>query len=355
MNKGLLFFYAFMALLLGCIPLVGQQGTQTTLIADQVQCIVGQQYAILMTDYSDKVYDYLQNNRRIVIDFNIADKTIAENGGTWFRPLKEGETDITLCIYGEQKGNMGAPDWDNLLDEVTFHMTAQTEVALTLPKLYTEWGKKRNVVQATLTKDGAYKDMRENYLKMTPTLPADLMKSVDVYSTGLFETPLLLTYYNERDQLYAQALVVTNFNRVIPADRSPIRAYLESLGFVQTGVDAMGCFQMWHEQSKAQITCEFMSLQGQYVMAVTLMSQEYTPTGMDQIQTQGVSLHAYYEGSRLHIETTHSLGEALSIYTLRGELLSSSTLSDPHYSLELPVAIPVIIRLGDHTTLKVQP
>ena len=58
---------------------------------------------------------------------------------------------------------------------------------------------------------------------------------------------------------------------------------LESKGFVQTGTDEAGCFEMLNEQTKTQVTCEFFSLQGVHVMAVTQMNRNYMPNSVADV------------------------------------------------------------------------
>ena len=56
MQKQLL-VYALIIALLSSYTLSGQEKNQLTIITDNVECVVGHQYKMLMTNYSDKVYD----------------------------------------------------------------------------------------------------------------------------------------------------------------------------------------------------------------------------------------------------------------------------------------------------------
>lgn len=354
MQKQLL-VYALIVALLSSYTLSGQEKNQLTIITDNVECVVGHQYKMLMTDYSDKVYDYLKDHPRIVVDYKSADKTMIENGGTWFKAIKEGETDVTLLIYGEEDGVLGAPDYNNLLDQTTFHVVNKSAVELQMPEWYTTWGTKRQEVDKELVDKLHYANITERYTEMTPSLTPELMKPIEVYNNGFFETPFILNYYNDNDELYASALVLINFSRVIPADKSPIRAMLESKGFVQTGTDEAGCFEMLNEQTKTQATCEFFSLQGVYVMAVTQMGLDYLPNSVSDVTRTEQSLRAYYQGNTLYIDSEQATGELLSIYSIGGSLLFQKPLVRGVQTIEMPTAIPVIVRAGEVAAIKVLP
>ncbi len=354
MQKQLL-VYALIIALLSSYTLSGQEKNQLTIITDNVECVVGHQYKMLMTDYSDKVYDYLKDHPRIVVDYKPADKTMIENGGTWFKAIKEGETDVTLLIYGEEEGVLGAPDYNNLLDQTTFHVVNKSAVELQMPEWYTTWGTKRQEVDKELVNKLHYANITERYTEMTPSLTPELMKPIEVYNNGFFETPFILNYYNDNDELYASALVLINFSRVIPADKSPIRAMLESKGFVQTGTDEAGCFEMLNEQTKTQATCEFFSLQGVYVMAVTQMGLDYLPNSVADVTRTEQSLRAYYQGNTLYIDSEQATGELLSIYSIGGSLLFQKPLVRGVQTIEMPTAIPVIVRAGEVAAIKVLP
>lgn len=354
MQKQLL-VYALIVALLSSYTLSGQEKNQLTIITDNVECVVGHQYKMLMTDYSDKVYDYLKDHPRIVVDYKPADKTMIENGGTWFKAIKEGETDVTLLIYGEEDGVLGAPDYNNLLDQTTFHVVNKSAVELQMPEWYTTWGTKRQEVDKELVDKLHYANITERYTEMTPSLTPELMKPIEVYNNGFFETPFILNYYNDNDELYASALVLINFSRVIPADKSPIRAMLESKGFVQTGTDEAGCFEMLNEQTKTQATCEFFSLQGVYVMAVTQMGLDYLPNSVSDVTRTEQSLRAYYQGNTLYIDSEQATGELLSIYSIGGSLLFQKPLVRGVQTIEMPTAIPVIVRAGEVAAIKVLP
>ena len=354
MQKQLL-VYALIIALLSSYTLSGQEKNQLTIITDNVECVVGHQYKMLMTDYSDKVYDYLKDHPRIVVDYKPADKTMIENGGTWFKAIKEGETDVTLLIYGEEDGVLGAPDYNNLLDQTTFHVVNKSAVELQMPEWYTTWGTKRQEVDKELVNKLHYANITERYTEMTPSLTPELMKPIEVYNNGFFETPFILNYYNDNDELYASALVLINFSRVIPADKSPIRAMLESKGFVQTGTDEADCFEMLNEQTKTQATCEFFSLQGVYVMAVTQMGLDYLPNSVSDVTRTEQSLRAYYQGNTLYIDSEQATGELLSIYSIGGSLLFQKPLVRGVQTIEMPTAIPVIVRAGETPAIQVYP
>lgn len=354
MQKQLL-VYALIIALLSSYTLSGQEKNQLTIITDNVECVVGHQYKMLMTDYSDKVYDYLKDHPRIVVDYKPADKTMIENGGTWFKAIKEGETDVTLLIYGEEDGVLGVPDYNNLLDQTTFHVVNKSAVELQMPEWYTTWGTKRQEVDKELVDKLHYANITERYTEMTPSLTPELMKPIEVYNNGSFETPFILNYYNDNDELYASALVLINFSRVIPADKSPIRAMLESKGFVQTGTDEAGCFEMLNEQTKTQATCEFFSLQGVYVMAVTQMGLDYLPNSVADVTRTEQSLRAYYQGNTLYIDSEQATGELLSIYSIGGSLLFQKPLVRGVQTIEMPTAIPVIVRAGETPAIQVYP
>lgn len=354
MQKQLL-VYALIVALLSSYTLSGQEKNQLTIITDNVECVVGHQYKMLMTDYSDKVYDYLKDHPRIVVDYKPANKTMIENGGTWFKAIKEGETDVTLLIYGEEDGVLGAPDYNNLLDQTTFHVVNKSAVELQMPEWYTTWGTKRQEVDKELVDKLHYANITERYTEMTPSLTPELMKPIEVYNNGSFETPFILNYYNDNDELYASALVLINFSRVIPADKSPIRAMLESKGFVQTGTDEAGCFEMLNEQTKTQATCEFFSLQGVYVMAVTQMGLDYLPNSVADVTRTEQSLRAYYQGNTLYIDSEQATGELLSIYSIGGSLLFQKPLVRGVQTIEMPTAIPVIVRAGETPAIQVYP
>lgn len=354
MQKQLL-VYALIIALLSSYTLSGQEKNQLTIITDNVECVVGHQYKMLMTDYSDKVYDYLKDHPRIVVDYKPADPSLILNGGTWFKAIKEGETDVTLLIYGEEDGVLGAPDYNNLLDQATFHVVNKSAVELQIPEWYTTWGTKRQEVDKELVDKLHYANITERYTEMTPSLTPELMKPIEVYNNGSFETPFILNYYNDNDELYASALVLINFSRVIPADKSPIRAMLESKGFVQTGTDEAGCFEMLNEQTKTQATCEFFSLQGVYVMAVTQMGLDYLPNSVADVTRTEQSLRAYYQGNTLYIDSEQATGELLSIYSIGGSLLFQKPLVRGVQTIEMPTAIPVIVRAGEVAAIKVLP
>lgn len=354
MKKKLL-VYAFIVALLSSYTLSGQEKNQLTIISDKVECVVGHQYKMLMTNYSDKVYEYLKDHPRIVVDYKPADPSLILNGGTWFKAIKEGETDVTLMIYGEEDGVLGAPDHNNLLDQATFHVVNKSAVDLQIPEWYTTWGTKRQEVDKELVNKLHYTNITERYTKMTPALTPELMKPIEVYNNGSFETPFVLNYYNDKDELYASALVLINFSRVIPADKSPIRAMLESKGFVQTGTDNAGCFEMLNEQTKTQVTCEFFSLQGVYVMAVTQMNLDYMPNSVADVTRAEQSLRAYYQGNTLYIEAEQASGEQLSIYSIGGSPLFQKPLVRGVQTIEMPTAIPVIVRAGKAPAVKVLP
>ncbi len=354
MQKQLL-VYALIIALLSSYTLSGQEKNQLTIITDNVECVVGHQYKMLMTDYSDKVYDYLKDHPRIVVDYKPADPSLILNGGTWFKAIKEGETDVTLLIYGEEDGVLGAPDYNNLLDQATFHVVNKSAVELQIPEWYTTWGTKRQEVDKELVDKLHYANITERYTEMTPSLTPELMKPIEVYNNGSFETPFILNYYNDNDELYASALVLINFSRVIPADKSPIRAMLESKGFVQTGTDEADCFEMLNEQTKTQATCEFFSLQGVYVMAVTQMGLDYLPNSVADVTRTEQSLRAYYQGNTLYIDSEQATGELLSIYSIGGSLLFQKPLVRGVQTIEMPTAIPVIVRAGEVAAIKVLP
>ncbi|WP_297123440.1 hypothetical protein [uncultured Porphyromonas sp.] len=354
MQKQLL-VYALIIALLSSYTLSGQEKNQLTIITDNVECVVGHQYKMLMTDYSDKVYDYLKDHPRIVVDYKPADPSLILNGGTWFKAIKEGETDVTLLIYGEEDGVLGAPDYNNLLDQATFHVVNKSAVELQIPEWYTTWGTKRQEVDKELVDKLHYANITERYTEMTPSLTPELMKPIEVYNNGSFETPFILNYYNDNDELYASALVLINFSRVIPADKSPIRAMLESKGFVQTGTDEADCFEMLNEQTKTQATCEFFSLQGVYVMAVTQMGLDYLPNSVADVIRTEQSLRAYYQGNTLYIDSEQATGELLSIYSIGGSLLFQKPLVRGVQTIEMPTAIPVIVRAGETPAIKVLP
>lgn len=354
MQKQLL-VYALIIALLSSYTLSGQEKNQLTIITDNVECVVGHQYKMLMTDYSDKVYDYLKDHPRIVVDYKPADPSLILNGGTWFKAIKEGETDVTLLIYGEEDGVLGAPDYNNLLDQATFHVVNKSAVELQIPEWYTTWGTKRQEVDKELVDKLHYANITERYTEMTPSLTPELMKPIEVYNNGSFETPFILNYYNDNDELYASALVLINFSRVIPADKSPIRAMLESKGFVQTGTDEADCFEMLNEQTKTQATCEFFSLQGVFVMAVTQMGLDYLPNSVADVIRTEQSLRAYYQGNTLYIDSEQATGELLSIYSIGGSLLFQKPLVRGVQTIEMPTAIPVIVRAGETPAIKVLP
>ena len=256
---------------------------------------------------------------------------------------------------GEEDGVLGAPDYNNLLDQATFHVVNKSAVELQIPEWYTTWGTKRQEVDKELVDKLHYANITERYTEMTPSLTPELMKPIEVYNNGSFETPFILNYYNDNDELYASALVLINFSRVIPADKSPIRAMLESKGFVQTGTDEADCFEMLNEQTKTQATCEFFSLQGVYVMAVTQMGLDYLPNSVADVTRTEQSLRAYYQGNTLYIDSEQATGELLSIYSIGGSLLFQKPLVRGVQTIEMPTAIPVIVRAGEVAAIKVLP
>ncbi|MDY6205388.1 MAG: hypothetical protein SPI30_01365 [Prevotella sp.] len=354
MKKKLLFAFIASMLLMPSSS-NAQSSDLSTLISDKVEVRTSSQYHMFIKEYSQKVRDYLANNKRIAVEFVSKTPELLESGGAWFRGKKAGEGKMALQIYQEHPSFKDYPDYNNMLEEVPFDVVIKDEVEVSPLPLITEWGKKRADVIEKMTNELGYSSFTETYAQMNPTITPEEMAAFEVFYTGQYEFPLYYTFYNENNQLFSSDFIVSNFYRINDPEKSMVSKYLQENGFEYLGYDEQKWFVMYNAATKTQASCGLMIVQGQYFMYCMLQFSPDTPLGISDQKADYPTMDVKYNGNTIEVTANGQEGQSISIYSLNGQCLAKSTLKAGVNRFEMAKPMPVIIRAGNCLPVKMMP
>lgn len=333
-----------------------QSINKSVLISDKVEIETGSQYNLYIKEYSQKVLDYLANNKRIAVEFVSKSPDIVNSGGAWFRGLKPGECKMTVQIYQEHPDYMNYPDYDNMLDEVPFDVVVKNQVPVTPMTLVTEWGTSRDKIVEKMTKELGFTSFTKSYLKMNPTItPADIA-SYEIFLTNDFEFPLYYTYYDENNNLLSFDFLVSNADRMADPENSIISKYLQENGYEYLGYDESKWFVMYNSKTKTLASCGVLIVQGQFFMYCLFEYYPTHPTGItNQKSDDPTTMDMKYNGNIIEIIANGQEGKPVAIYSIDGKCLAKSTLKSGVNRFEMAKPMPVIVRAGNCLPVKMIP
>lgn len=347
---------AFIASMLFAPSMSHAQSSGTTkLISNKVEISKGQQYHMFFKEYSEKVREYLSNNKRIAVEFEPLTADLLEDGGAWFRGKKTGEGKMLVKIYQEHPSMKDQPNYNEKLEEVTFDVVVKDAASYTFLPLVTDWGKTRTEIGEKMTEDLEYTHFTSTYAEMHPTITETELSMCEIYYTGNYEFPLYFAFFNEDNQLISSDFIVNNFFRINDPENSPISKYLQENGYEYLGYDEQRWFVMYNEKTKTQASCGLMIIQGQYFMYCMFQYSPESPLGLDGTKADMPTMDVKYEGNTIEIIANGQEKSDVAIYTLNGQCLAKGTLKAGVNRFEMAKRMPVIIKAGKCIPVKLMP
>lgn len=357
MRNKLLLFSATMAAML-CLNTTKSMAQEIKLVSDNIEIPLGKQYRMYMTEYSDKIYDHLQTNPRIAVDFESDDETIVQ-GYQYFTGIKEGTTTVNMKVYAAVDA-WGTPDWTKLIDEKTFTVTVKDRVVVSIPTINTSWGISREEVSNIITNQYGYENATETYFKMNPIAAADPSASMfEIYNTNIFEFPLVYSVFNDEDRMIAYQFVISNYERAWnTADLSdaPIIKILENNGYTLYGKDESGRPALYNPTTYTLVTFDNFILQGQFFMFCTFEYEENNPLDPEAITLptgENPTIEVNTNGQAVEIGATGHDGDVVEVFNTNGQLIGKTTIANGKAVINTTQKGVVIVKVGNIMPMKV--
>lgn len=356
MKKLLLFVCLFTATLVAN----AQEATERTLqlVSDNIEIPVGKQYRMYINEYSEAIYQYMQNNPRIAVEFTSDDSQIVESGGAWFRGKNEGTTTMHMEIYGAVNA-WGDPDYSQKLDEATFTVTVKNAVAVPIPKLNTSWGISREEMITKATEEYGYDNYKETYFNMNPGATANEMAMFEIFKTDMFEFPLVFSVFNDEDQMWAYQFMIVNYERAWNQNDiydAALVKILQNNGYTLYGTDEQGRPALYNPTTLTNVTFDNFIVQGQFMMYCTLEYEEENPLDPNAIQNVSGNIPTVEintVGTTVEINTDSYEGESVELYNTSGQLVGKTIVKGGKASVDANQHMPVIVKMGKTKSVKV--
>lgn len=328
------------------------------LVSDNVEIPVGKQYRMYIKEYSQAIYDYLQQNPRIAVEFESDDNSIVESGGAWFRGVDEGTTTVKMVVYGAVN-SLGYPDYNAKLDEASFTVTVKERVAVSIPTLNTSWGLSREEIKNKIIQDYGYENYTSTYFDMNPTATDEEKALFEILYTGIFEFPVVYTIFNDEDQMWAYQFLISNYERAWTTpnlEDAPIIKILENNGYTLFGTDEGGRPALYNPETTTLVSFTNFILQGQFFMYCTLEYEPENPLdpeAIDAAKENIPTVEINTVGTTVEISADGFDGQTVEMYNANGQLIGKATISGGKASINGNQHMPVIVKVGKSMPVKV--
>lgn len=330
-----------------------------TLVADHIKIPMNRTYRMYVKTYNKATQAHIAKGERIVLRYTSANEAVIEPKGNAFKSVGNGKTEMTLRISGAYPGTLDAFDPDNVLDEMKFTVEVNDHVDMVFPQFSVAWGEEKVTTLDKFIKTGAYTNYTAEYWAMNPKISADNRKGLEILSTTNAEFPfVMLDFTSEDNELCALYLLAASWERVTTPQVSEVYKLFLANGFLDRGMNAnTHCWQMYNPTSKTLATCGLMIVQGcgYCYVGLSYMSNDPNPTAVQHPRAEQPNIDWQITNGTLKVQAEQYVGEPLSIYTLSGKCLYTTTIhAGDNLIAPLPHQ-PFFVRVGRCAAIKVMP
>lgn len=312
-------------------------------------------YRVFIKGYTPEIWDYLSNNKRVVVEYESLSEDVVESYGNQFKTLTTGVADVKVKVSPPKGGTNDTFDPANVLGEATVRVNVVDHIDPQFIPFNTSWGMIKADAVTKQQKEYNHELFTENYWKMHPAVDESLRNGVEVFYTGNFEFPVSILYFSEGDELVGTSFMVASWERVRVPEVTPIAKHLKQLGYTFLGINGeTGEWEMYNDETKSLATVCMVYMQSQSYYSCNITYTPENPSAKKTVADTYPEITISTEDSAIKVKAPGCVGEPLLLYATDGSQIYKGTLSDEESCIPIDNQGGVfLLKIGDKLPVKI--